>query len=148
VLYKVILMVHMLGASVWIGGHAVLMGIVLPKAIRENDPRRVQEFERGYGRLGLAALVAQVLTGPWLATRWIGDWTTIFSEPTPQSHLVLSKITVLLLTAAIAGYTSRRVLPHVHERGLRTFAILASIATALAVVMLILGVGIRTGGLG
>jgi len=148
VLYKVMVMLHMLGASVWIGGHAVLVTMVLPKAIRQCDPQPVLEFERGYGRLGLAALVVQLVTGLWLAKRWIGSYAALLSEPTPQSHLVLSKLTVLFATVVLAGYVYHRVLPRIEEQGFRLFAVLSSLTTALAVLMLILGVGIRTGGLG
>lgn len=145
-LYKAMVMLHVFGACVWIGGHIVLIAMVLPKAMREADPKPVLDFERGYGRLGLAALIVQLLTGLWLANRWIGDWSTVFSEPTPQGHLILSKLTVLIITVGLAGFTYHSVLPRVEERGLRAFALLSGAATMLAVVMLILGVGIRTGG--
>ena len=146
-LYKVMVMLHMLGASAWIGGHAVLMLTVLPKAIRENCPQPILDFERGYGRLGLAALIVQLATGLWLVRRWIGEWATVFSEPTPQGHLVLSKLTILVLTVALGGYTYHRVIPVLATRGFKAFVVLSTVTTALAVVMLILGVGIRTGGL-
>lgn len=146
-LYKVMVMLHMLGASVWIGGHAVLVLMVLPHAVRENQPARVIQFERGFGRLGLVALIMQLVTGLWLAKRWIGEWSMLFRAPTPQTHLIFSKLVVLILTIAIAGYTYHRVLPRLSERGLTLFALLSSTTTVLAIFMLILGVGIRTGGL-
>ena len=146
-LYKIMVMLHLLGASIWIGGHAVLMGAVLPAAIRLNEPRRVLDFERGYGRLGLVALLLQLSTGFWLANRWIGDWTTLFSEPTPQGHLILSKLIILVMTVALATFTSCRVLPRIERGALRLFAVLAGVTTGLAVLLLIIGVGIRTGGL-
>lgn len=146
-LYQGVIMLHLLGASIWIGGHAVLVAAVLPGALRRNEPDRVVEFERGYGRLGLSALVVQLLTGFWLADCWIGDWTRVFTEPTVQSHLVLSKLTVLALTLALAGYAYHAVLPKIGQGRLGRFALLAGVTTALSVVMLILGVGIRTGGL-
>ncbi|MEQ9617111.1 MAG: CopD family protein [Phycisphaerales bacterium] len=145
--YKLIVMLHMLGACVWIGGHAVLVGMILPKALKRNDPGPVLEFERDYGRLGLGALVVQLATGLWLADRWIGDWSTIFREPTPQAHLILSKLTVLVITVMLAGFTYHKVLPRIDEGRLKLFTLLASVTTGLAVIMLVLGVGIRTGGL-
>lgn len=145
--YKVIVMLHILGACVWVGGHIVLMGVILPKAMRAGDPQPVLDFGRGYGRLGLGALIGQLLTGLWLTQRWIGDWSTIFSEPTPQGHLVLSKLMVLMITLGLAGFAYHNILPRVEERGLRSFALLSGAVTMLTVVMLILGVAIRTGGL-
>lgn len=146
-LYKAMVMLHLLGASVWIGGHAVLVAAVLPRALRRNEPERVIEFEHGYGKLGLSALVVQLVSGFWLANRWIGDWTRVFAEPTVQSHLVLSKLAVLVLTVALAGIAYHTVLPRLDKGMLGRFAVMAWATTALAVMMLILGVGIRTGGL-
>jgi len=147
VLYKLMVVLHMLGACVWIGGHAVLIAMVLPRALRHNDPGPILDFERDYGRLGLAALIVQLVTGLWLANRWVGSWSTILSEPTAQGHLVLAKLTVLIITVALAGYTFHRVLPHVAARRFRAFVLLSGTVTMLAILMLILGVGIRTGGL-
>jgi len=146
-LYKFMMVAHVLGATVWIGGHIVLVAVVLPKAMRSDEPGRILEFERGYGRLGLGALVVQLGTGLWLADRWVGDWSAIFSEPTPAAHLVLSKLLILTITVGIAGYAYHRVLPRVERTGLRAFAVLSGVTTALAVLLLVLGVGIRTGGL-
>lgn len=140
-------MLHVLGACVWIGGHIVLVCMVLPRAMKRSDPAPIIDFERGYGRLGLGALVIQLLTGLWLAHRWIGEWSTLFSEPTPQAHLVLTKMGVLALTVLLAGFTFHRVLPRIDEQGPRRFALLSGVTTALAIIMLVLGVGIRTGGL-
>lgn len=145
-LYKLLLMLHILGACVWIGGHIVLVGMALPKALRENNPGPILEFERGYGRLGLTALAIQLATGLWLAERWLGAWSAIFNEPTLQGRLVLLKLTALLITLMLAGYTYHRVLPRIDHGGLKSFTLLSGSTTVLAIFMLILGVGIRTGG--
>lgn len=146
-LYKLMVMLHMLGACVWIGGHVVLVGMVLPKALREKHAQPILDFERGYGRLGLVALIIQLATGLWLARRWVGEWASLFSEPTPQGHLVLSKMTILVITVVLAGYTYHRVLPRLEKGAFRPFVFLSGLTTALAVLMLVLGVGVRTGGL-
>lgn len=146
-IYKFMIMMHTLGAAIWIGGHAVLVFAILPRALRDGNAGRVLDFERSYGRLGLAALATQLVTGLWLASRWVGQWSTILSDPTPQGRLVLLKLLALALTIVLAGFTHHRVLPRINERGLRAFAMLSGGATVLAIVMLVLGIGIRTGGL-
>ncbi|HAV88360.1 MAG TPA: copper transporter, partial [Pseudomonas sp.] len=42
---RYLLFVHLLGASVWVGGHLVLLFSVLPGALRGRDPQPVRRFE-------------------------------------------------------------------------------------------------------
>lgn len=146
-LYKLMVMLHLLGACAWVGGHAVLMIVVLPRALRHDEPHRILDFERGYGRLGLAALVVQLATGLWLASRWTGGLERLFIEPTPHARLILLKLGVLACTVAFGGYAYHRALPRVERGEMRLFAACAGLTTLLAVVLVVLGVGIRTGGL-
>ena len=71
-LYKYILMLHVLSATIWTGGHLVLAITILPKALREGSVDVIRQFEMGYERIGIPALVIQVLSGFWLAHR--GTW--------------------------------------------------------------------------
>lgn len=64
------LVLHLLGATVWVGGHLVLLITVLPKALRDRNPHPVLEFEKPFERIGIPALVLQVITGLWLAHRY------------------------------------------------------------------------------
>ena len=65
----VVLVLHVLGATIWTGGHLVLSTSVLPKALARRSPEVLQEFESGFERVGIPALIVQVLTGIWLLYR-------------------------------------------------------------------------------
>lgn len=143
--YQILVVFHLLGSALWIGGHVVLVAVILPAAIRERAVARVVEFERSFGRLGLAALIVQIVTGLWLATRWAGDWRTIFSAPSPAAHFVLAKVMLLVVTLALAAHASLRLLPKLSPERIGAFAVHAWIVTAIAVLMLVAGVLIRTG---
>lgn len=67
----------------------------------------------------------QLVTGLWLAKRWIGDWSNIFSKPTSHGHLILFKLTLLIINVELAGFTYQSILRRVEERGLRAFALLS-----------------------
>src|SRR5690349_17173707 len=110
-LYKLLVMLHLLGASVWIGGHVVLDRVILPKALRERDPRPLLEFERGYGRVGLLALAIQLATGLWLAHIWLGGWSHILKDPPPAATYILIKLGLAAATVVLAGHAYHRVLP-------------------------------------
>lgn len=145
--YKLLVILHLIGAAAWIGGHVTLLGVVLPAARRAASTRPVLDFEKAFGRIGLAALIVQVFTGLFLATRWIGEWSAIFSAPTPAGHLILAKIAMLAVLLALAAHAAHRVLPRLTPEKLSRFTAHAWIVTGLSVLILICGVGVRTGGL-
>lgn len=66
-----LLFLHLLGATVWVGGHLVLLLGVLPRAMRQRDPQPVRQFEQLYERIGIPALLIQIITGFWLASLWL-----------------------------------------------------------------------------
>lgn len=144
---KLLLVLHLLGASVWIGGHVVLLRVVLPRARAARDVAPVLDFERGYGRIGLVALLVQVATGFLLASPYVGGWSAILSTPTPARHLVLAKLTALAAILGLAAHATHRVLPRLRPETLGAFAVHAWIVTLLSVALVVLGVGIRSGGI-
>lgn len=58
-LYKILVILHLLGAATWTGGHAALVRVILPAALKNCDPKPILAFERGYGKVGLLALVCK-----------------------------------------------------------------------------------------
>jgi len=145
--YRLLVVLHLLGASVWIGGHLVLAMSVLPRAMRARDPAIVRDFESGYERIGIPALLLQVITGLWLATRWIPPGVGWFPPQTPQAHLVLGKLALLLVTIALGAHARLRIIPKLDAGRLPALRAHIVAITVTAILFLILGVGIRTGGL-
>lgn len=146
-MYKLLVMAHVLGAAIWIGGHIVLLAVVLPLAKRRKSVEGIKEFEYAFGKYAIGALAAQVLTGVMLAPHWIGDWSAIFKTPAPATHLVMTKFLLLIIIGGFAGYAAHRVIPRLTWENLRTFELHAWIVTGLSLLLLVAGVGIRTGGL-
>ena len=96
-----LLLAHLLGASVWTGGHLVLALGVLPGALRARDARPVQDFEARYERIGIPALLVQVGTGLWMAARAVpvARW---LDHATPGAAWVTLKLVLLAITAGLA----------------------------------------------
>ncbi|WP_448563865.1 hypothetical protein [Trichothermofontia sp.] len=61
-LFKLLVILHTLGATVWVGGHLVLAVTVLPQALKNHDPDRIHQFEEPFEGFGLASLLLQVIT--------------------------------------------------------------------------------------
>ncbi len=143
--YRLLVVLHLLGASVWVGGHLVLSLSVLPRALRARDPAIISEFESGFERIGISALLVQVVTGLWLAYHWAPDIAGWFFPSTPAARLVLIKLALLAATVALAVHARLRVVPRLNAATLRILAYHIVSVTLLGVALLVVGVAIRTG---
>ncbi len=145
-MYKVFLMLHILAATVWTGGHLVLAVTVLPKALRRNAPELIFEFDSRFERIGIPALLLLVVTGLWLAYRIIPDVSAWFSFENYVSTLIAAKLTLLALTVALAVDARIRIIPNISSDNLKTLAFHIIPVTIISVLFVIIGVGFRTGG--
>lgn len=146
-MYKLLVALHLIGASIWIGGHLVLSAVILPRALRNRDPSIVRDFEAGYERIGLPALLLQVLTGLWLAYYWLPQVGAWFALDSALSRLIATKLALLALTVALALHARLRVIPRLGADTLTVLAYHVFAVTLLSLAFLVAGVGIRTGGL-
>lgn len=103
------------------------------------------DFERRYEPLGLSALVVQVISGAWLASRLV-PFSLWLSLGNPTSRMVVMKLTCLALTIAFALDARLRVLPRLRDDNVRTMVPHITAVTVLSVLFVVAGVGFRTGG--
>ncbi len=143
--YALVLLAHVLGATVWTGGHLVLALGVLPEALRLRDAAPVQAFEARYERIGLPALALQVATGLWMAARAVppSRW---FDLATPGAAWVSAKLALLAVSVALALHARLRIVPTLRAETLGALAGHIVAITVTAVAFVAAGVGLRTGG--
>ncbi|QYK04356.1 CopD family protein [Shewanella zhangzhouensis] len=156
-LYATILLLHLLGAILWTGGHLVLTLSILPAALKHKDPRPLLDFESRFEKLAMTALAVQVTTGMMLARHYLPNPALWFAEAQPFSVIIKAKLMLLLLTLLTALSARFRVLPQlgaatssnagspVKTRLLYTMAAHILLVTLLSVAFVIVGVGVRTG---
>src|SRR5690554_6569683 len=101
-MYKYVLVLHILCATIWTGGHLVLALALLPKILRERSVDDLLAFESAYEKWGMSALVIQVLSGLWMAHTLMPDIATWFAADNFVTRLILLKLTLLALTLAVA----------------------------------------------
>ncbi|NRP14117.1 MULTISPECIES: CopD family protein [unclassified Aliiroseovarius] len=145
-MFYLVLVVHLLGAAVWTGGHIVLATTVLPRALKARDPGILLRFEQGYERVGMPALLAQVASGLWLAHAFvpdIGDWLR-FSDPASTGIGV--KLVLLAITAGFAVNARFRVIPTLSPDTLPLMGWHIRAVTTLSVLFVLTGAFLRTGG--
>ncbi|BAY37502.1 hypothetical protein NIES2111_18400 [Nostoc sp. NIES-2111] len=101
-LFKILVILHTLGATVWTGGHLVFAVTVLPQALKNRTPDRVHHFEEHFEGFGLAALLLQVITGWGLTWIYFPSFQNFLSFDTYLSTYICIKLLLLLGTLALA----------------------------------------------
>lgn len=64
-----LLLLQIIGATIWTGGHIILSIMLLPQALKHRCPERLFELESIYEKIAIPTLIVQVVTGVMLARR-------------------------------------------------------------------------------
>ena len=134
--YTVLQLIHVLAATVWVGGHITVALGFLPEALRRRDPRLLMEFERVYGkRVGLPSLVIAAATGIAMAHSYSG-W---FGTAWPIGAKII--LFAILIATIVTG---RREL-HRGDTRIGRFAVHVWVITIISILFVVLGWHIRFG---
>jgi uncharacterized membrane protein len=126
---------HILGATVWVGGQLSVSFVVRPVAIRILEPQRaldvVGSVGRRFGVLTVAAfLPLQVGTGTALAAHAGVTWESLLSGQVGYDQILASKLLVFAVVMAAAaghGWASATGRPYL-ARALAMTSLVASVA--------------------
>jgi putative copper export protein len=144
-MFGFILLLHLLGATVWTGGHLILATVILPSALKRRDVEGIRNFENAYEKIGIPALVVQIASGLWLAHRMLPDISLWFQWHNPIARLILLKLSLLGLTALFAVDARLRIIPRLGPHNLHSLAWHIIPVTVISVFFVIIGVSFRTG---
>lgn len=142
-MYSYVLLAHVLAATVWTGGHLVLAFTVLPRALAAQDPKILLDFESGFERIGMPALVVQVVSGLWMAHLLAPDFSTWITMSTLQGKLIALKLTLLIVTILTALDARFRVIPNLSASTLPAMAHRIVLVTFASVGFVLVGVSFR-----
>lgn len=103
---KVALFLHLIGASIWVGGHLYLLVRLMPNFVKRNDVAGFLAFEKSYEPLGLAALGVQVATGIYMLNSIVPMtlWLTPMGYLTALIHAKLTWLVLTIMTALHARF--------------------------------------------
>jgi putative copper export protein len=146
--HLVIVGLHLLGATVWTGGHLVLAATFLPAALRARDPALLLSFEQRYERIGLPALLLQVATGIWLALQRAPQWQHWLAPETAAERAVTLKLALLALTAGVAASARIGLIPNLTPERLPWLAAHIALVTLASIGYVLVGLSFRLGGIG
>lgn len=140
---RILLFLHLIGASIWLGGHLILALKILPPAWRARDPAPIRAFEERYEALGLPALLLQVITGIWLATLWLP--VSAWLSDNPLASLIRFKLALLGLSLALGAHARLRLIPRLCGANLGGLAVHIYAITLTALALAWVGVSFRFG---
>ena len=147
-MYKWILALHIISATIWAGGHLILSIGFLPRALKKKDVSIITGFESVFEGIGIPSLIIQVLTGFYLAweltARDISKW---FDFNTFHGIHISLKLLFLILTLFLAFHARFRIIPKLKAENLNSLAVHIVSVTVLAVLLVLTGVSFRVGGL-
>lgn len=148
-MYSILILFHVIGASVWFGGLMVLSFSILPKAKRAQDPGAIASYMRHFLRVGYPALMIQTLTGPMIATRLVRSMADWFAwQDSTQDHIG-SKLIMLPIIVIVTVQMQRKVLPRLESgesAAIKSAAKYGHSLTFLAFLMLLMGISLHTYG--
>lgn len=144
-MYGLLLTLHILSATIWTGGHIVLSVVILPKVLKNRSPEILHSFESAYEKIGMPALIIQVITGLMLAHRMLPDMSLWFDMSIPLAHGIAAKLTLLGLTVIFALDARFRVVPKLSKSNLVDMAWHIIPVTIFSILFVIVGVSFRAG---
>ena len=144
-MFNYLLILHLLGAAIWTGGHLILALVVLPKVLTSRNLEALLQFEGQFEKIGMPALAIQIITGLWMAYRILSNVDTWFAFDNDISVLIGIKLSLLLLTALVAMHARFWVIPRLSVNNLNGFAVNIILVTLLSVAFVVVGTLFRTG---
>ena len=147
--HHILLVLHLIAATIWVGGHLVLAIGYLPKALKHKDFSYIGNFEKTYEPIGMPSLAVLVITGILMAYDYNAGFSSWFLFATPIERVVSLKLIFLLTTICFAISAQTRVLPRLRKGQLNKLpemAVHIICVTLIGVLMVILGSLVRIGG--
>lgn len=110
--HHIVLIFHILSASVWVGGHLILLFSYVPVAIKEKSPETIVSFRKRFEPIGLPSLLILVITGVIMAYDYnvkIENW---FSFSSSIEKVVSLKLILVITTMILAVLATRFIFPN------------------------------------
>ena len=147
-MHHLLLIIHLIAATIWVGGHLVLAIGYMPRALKYKDFSYIGNFEKKYEPIGMPSLLLLVITGISMAYDYDAGLKSWFSFSNSIETVVSLKLSCLLLSVCFAISAQTRVLPKLRKGNLSKLpemAVHITSVTLLGVTMVILGSFVRYG---
>lgn len=96
------LVLHVLAACIWVGGHLLLVFMILIPVLKTRNLQPLLEFEQKYEKIGMPALLILVITGLFQAYTYQPDILLWFQFENHISQHIFMKLIFLFTTIGLA----------------------------------------------
>ena len=134
-----ILTLHILAATIWTGGHLILATVILPKVLKNRDVEALMAFEMNYEKIGMPALIIQVISGFYLVYNMVPDISKWFSFSDFTTTRIGIKLILLLMTIMFALSAKLFVIPNLSKKILPIMAFHIISVTTIGIAFVIIG---------
>ena len=142
-----LLVIHLLAATVWIGGHLILATRYLPEAIKTKDLEKLKIFKDKFESIGMPSLITLVITGILMAYDYDVTFTKWFSFSNGIEKVISIKLILFITSLTLAISAQLFIFPKLSPKKHYYVTILIIVVTFIAISMLVLGSLIRIGGI-
>ena len=98
---------HLVGVAVWLGGLAVLAGLLIPGGVAADRPDEVGRVARRFSNYAFGAVVLIVATGVVQSIRQVGSFYALFH--TTYGRTLVVKVAVAIAMVGAASFSRRYV---------------------------------------
>ena len=145
--HQIYLIIHLLAATIWVGGHLLLLLRYVPKAIKSKSLEELSAFRKNFEPVGIPSLFILILTGILMAYDYNITFEKWFLFENSIEKIVSIKLILLFISLTLAFITIKFVLPSINKISPFILYFIIFLVTTIAVTMLVLGSLVRIGGL-
>lgn len=140
---KILILLHTISACIWVGGHLILAISILPKSLKFKNPQLILDFEEKFERIGIPALLTQVITGLWMFYNYGLKLSDILNFESHFTYILNIKLILLLSTILLAIHARFYIIPKLSKNNLNQLAVHIVIVTILALLFVYFGISFR-----
>ncbi len=145
-IHPILLILHLLAATIWVGGHLLLSIRFLPEALQKKDLSIILNFKDKFEVVGLPSILILLISGIAMAYDYGVSFSRWFSFSDGIEKIISIKLILIFTTLILAAYAQLFVFPKASSERIRPVAIQIILVTLIGVAMLILGSLIQLGG--
>lgn len=113
--HQITLIIHLLSATIWVGGHLILLLRYVPKAIKNKSLEELSIFRKNFEPIGMPSLLILIITGILMAYDYNITFNRWFSFENSIEKIVSIKLILLLISLSLALITMKLVLPTLNK---------------------------------